>query len=72
MSIVPDSTTLQVRWRKSSSSGGNGDCVECADLAGAVAVRDSKDPSGPAHVHPTSVFGAFVAAVSSNALVPVA
>ncbi|MEV3924813.1 DUF397 domain-containing protein [Actinomadura coerulea] len=35
-------------WRRSSrstSSGGN--CVELADVAGAVAVRDSKDPDGP-------------------------
>ncbi|MGI5204606.1 DUF397 domain-containing protein [Spirillospora sp. CA-108201] len=35
-------------WRRSSrstSSGGN--CVELADAAGAVAVRDSKDPTGP-------------------------
>ncbi|GAA2278986.1 hypothetical protein GCM10010402_39480 [Actinomadura luteofluorescens] len=35
-------------WRRSSrstSSGGN--CVELADAAGAVAVRDSKDPDGP-------------------------
>lgn len=39
-----------VRWRKSIRSGGNGgDCVEIADnLAGVVAVRDSKDPAGPA------------------------
>ncbi|GAA4240369.1 DUF397 domain-containing protein [Actinomadura meridiana] len=35
-------------WRKSSyttSNGGN--CVELADAAGVVAVRDSKDPDGP-------------------------
>ncbi|WP_433311888.1 DUF397 domain-containing protein [Micromonospora chersina] len=37
------------RWRKSTRSGGNGgDCVEVADnLAGVVAVRDSKDAAGP-------------------------
>jgi hypothetical protein len=39
-------------WRKSSYSGGNGgNCVEVArGLPGVVAVRDSKDPAGPALV----------------------
>ncbi|WP_079177864.1 DUF397 domain-containing protein [Streptomyces mangrovisoli] len=36
-------------WRKSSYSGDQGgDCVEIAELPGAtVAVRDSKNPTGP-------------------------
>ncbi|GAA2427146.1 DUF397 domain-containing protein [Actinomadura vinacea] len=37
-----------VRWRKSShSTGQGGDCVEVANIAPAIAVRDSKDPDGP-------------------------
>ncbi|MCP2342545.1 DUF397 domain-containing protein [Actinomadura rupiterrae] len=38
----------EVMWRKSSHSGENGGaCIELADLAPAVGVRDSKDPQGP-------------------------
>ena len=36
-------------WRKSSRSNNGGNCVEVArNLTGIVAVRDSKDPVGPA------------------------
>lgn len=33
-------------WRKSSRSGGNGGA--CVELANIGAIRDSKNPSGPA------------------------
>ena len=35
-------------WRKSSYSNGQANCIEVASTARAVAVRDTKDPSGPA------------------------
>lgn len=35
-------TTTAPRWRKSSYSGQNGDCVELADLGEVVLMRDSK------------------------------
>jgi Domain of unknown function (DUF397) len=53
-------------WFKSSHSQESGNaCVEVADLtsAGRVAIRDSKDKSGPALVIPTAAFAAFVTAV---------
>jgi hypothetical protein len=38
----------RAEWRKSSYSGQQGNCVEVArNLAGIVAVRDSKNPDGP-------------------------
>lgn len=57
-------------WRKSTySSGEGGDCVEVADgLDGAMPVRDSKDPQGPALVFPAAAWTAFVADVKAGRL----
>lgn len=37
---------MTYEWRKSSYTGGEGNCVEVAKLPDGVAVRDSKDPDG--------------------------
>ncbi|MCT2593326.1 DUF397 domain-containing protein [Streptomyces sp. N2-109] len=54
-------------WFTSSYSNGGGNCVEAADLIqttyGAVALRDSKDPAGPALLFPSDAFASFVADV---------
>ncbi len=55
------------RWVKSTRSGGNGGaCVEVArNLPGIVAVRDSKDPAGPALVVEPAAWAAFANSVKT-------
>ncbi|GIH90965.1 DUF397 domain-containing protein [Planobispora siamensis] len=54
-------------WRKSSFSTGTGECVEIAPLAGdGIAVRDSKDPSGPVLTFTRGEWRAFVAGVRND------
>ncbi len=51
-------------WRKSSRSGSGGECVEVANLAGGgQAVRDSKDPAGPALRFTPTEWAAFTAGI---------
>lgn len=48
-------------WRKSRASNPNGDCVELAGLdGGEVAVRNSRDPRGPALIFTRAEITAFL------------
>lgn len=54
-------------WRKSSRSSSNGGaCVEVAAADRAVAVRDSKDRTGPVLTVTGPDWAAFAAAVKGN------
>ncbi|PNG93472.1 DUF397 domain-containing protein [Streptomyces malaysiensis] len=57
-------------WRKSSYSGGANDCVEIADLTdtayAVVAIRDSKEPHGPALLVAPDSFEAFIRHVTRD------
>jgi hypothetical protein len=53
----------RARWRKSSRSGGNGQCVEVTELGDAVALRDSKNRSGPILIFTPEEWRAFVGGV---------
>ena len=54
-----------LNWKKSTYSG-NGNCVEVAKPPAAVAVRDSKDPNGPALSFTPDAWTAFIAGVNDG------
>lgn len=55
-------------WRKSTFSSSNGgQCVEVAqNLPGVVAVRDSKDPNGPALIFTADEWRSFLEGQASR------
>jgi hypothetical protein len=56
--------TVEPTWRKSSYSGeGESNCVEVAFPARGVAVRDSKNITGPVLAFPVVQWEAFLLAV---------
>ncbi|MGH3873000.1 MAG: DUF397 domain-containing protein [Pseudonocardiaceae bacterium] len=56
-------------WRKSSRSGSGNECVEVANLTGGGrAVRDSKDPAGPALRFAPTQWAAFTTGIRDSEL----
>jgi Domain of unknown function (DUF397) len=50
-----------LRWQKSGRSNPSGNCVEMARLPeGSIAVRNSRDPRGPALVYTVDEIEAFL------------
>jgi Domain of unknown function (DUF397) len=58
--------TLDPHWRKSSYSGNGGDCVEVADHANHLTVRDSKNPEGAKLAFTTASWMAFTAMMKAS------
>ena len=56
------------RWIKSSRSSSTGQCIEVAAILPGVAVRDSKNPGGPALLLDPAAFAAFTSAVKTGHL----
>ncbi len=60
---------MNTAWAKSSYSNSFSNCVEVrADPSGAVAVRDSKDRSGPILTFTHGQWGAFLAGIKEGEL----
>ena len=64
---IPATQLPMAHWRKSRASNPSGCCVEVAALPdGAIAVRNSRDPAGPALVYTRAEVGAFLAGVKNG------
>ena len=58
---IPADELGGVTWQKSSFSNPNGNCVELAQLpGGGIAMRNSRDPHGPALVYTPAELSAFL------------
>ena len=64
---MPADRLTMARWRKSQASNPSGSCVEIAELPGrTVAVRNSRDKSGPALVYPRAELAAFLLGIKNG------
>ncbi|MFD7413614.1 DUF397 domain-containing protein [Kitasatospora purpeofusca] len=67
MSHIANAASLGAAFHKSSHSGGDDNCVELAtEMPHCVAVRDSKDPSGPVLLFEPAAHTAFIAAATAG------
>lgn len=55
---------VELAWRKSSHSGTNGGCVEIGHQLTGIAIRDSKNVTGPTLAFPTSTWRKFLSTVA--------
>ncbi|MEX3099854.1 MULTISPECIES: DUF397 domain-containing protein [unclassified Streptomyces] len=51
---------IEIAWIKSSYSNAGQNCVEVAALSPHIGVRDSKNPTGPALLLPSSAWSPFL------------
>ena len=65
---LSDVDLANATWEKSTHSGGTGgDCIEIAtDIPGVIAIRDSKNPRGPALCVTPSAWKDFITRVAEG------
>jgi hypothetical protein len=63
---MPAPELLGVTWRKSGRSSPSGNCVELAALEDGAAIRNSRDPQGPALVYTSDEIVAFIHGVKDG------
>ena len=64
---MPADRLTTALWRKSRASNPSGSCVEIAELPeGKVAVRNSRDKSGPALIYPRAELAAFLRGIKNG------
>lgn len=63
---MPVLNLSHLRWRKSSRSTANGECVELASLDVRVAVRDSKNPQQQSKVFGRAQWSTFARNLKSG------
>ena len=69
MAAINDLDSSRATWRTSTYSGNGGNCVEVANnLPAAIAVRDSKNPSGPQLILAPEEWRRFTAGVRTGRL----
>lgn len=69
VSTMPHNLDLtHAQWRKASRSHDTGECVEIASLSPAVAIRDSKNPNGPALQFGPTEWRSFAKRLKGDAL----
>lgn len=66
MSPIAVADIRRLHWQKAARSASNGACVEVAGFGRLVAVRDSKEPDGPALTYTKIEFSAFVDGVKKG------
>lgn len=65
-SALEPGTLAWARWRTSSHSGTSGSCVEVTGHDGHRALRDSKNPTGPALIVTPAEWSTFTTAIRTG------